>query len=120
MFDEIKLPECPVCGARCVSAARHHPLSLGFDLTFSCGVKFLVSPDSEPLIVAGCQDAQEIVQMLKSQAAFLRAELARLQADPDIRAIDAARQRHEEARDAYAKRLNATLNEKTKGYGSSV
>jgi hypothetical protein len=34
--------------------------------------------------------------MLKSQAEFLRAELARLKADPDIRALDAARQRHAE------------------------
>jgi hypothetical protein len=98
MFDQIKLPVCPVCGAWCVSAVSQKALGMGFDVSFSCGSKFSVNQDREPLIVDGCKDAEEVVQMLKSQAKFLRAELARLQADPDIRALDAARQRHAEVR----------------------
>ncbi len=120
MFDQIKLPVCPVCGARCVSAVRRRCVAKDFDLSFSCGAEFEVSKDGEPLVTAGCHDALEMVQMLKAQAEFLRAELARLQADPDIRALDAARQRHAEVRADVVERLKAAQEEPQKGYGTSV
>ncbi len=116
MFEQIKLPVCPVCGAECQSATSTGYGSdclNGWDMVFSCGTKLSAYKSGNIHAVDGCRYSH-------SEVAKLRAELARLQANPDIRALDAARQRHAEVKADVAQRLRAAQDEQGKGYGTSV
>ncbi len=96
MFDQIKLPVCPVCDARCttVEAALVDKGAIEAQtLTFACGAKYCTA-QGEAVLVKQCSKATEVLEEL-------RAELAKL-------------------RDECLLRLKAAQDEQGKGYGTSV
>jgi hypothetical protein len=96
MFDQIKLPVCPVCGISCSECRVHRSAVGGYVkvvLRFACGAEHSQTTEE------GGQCKHESL---------------------DRDALDAERQRHAEARADYTQRFNAAMEEKRKGYGTSV
>lgn len=93
MFDSIKLPVCPVCGARCTTVESDEALTL----TFACGAKCSQTTEED----GNCKFSYD-------------------PRDADEIAKDAARQRHAEVSADVAQRLKAAQDEQEKGYRTSV
>ncbi len=100
MFDQIKLPVCPVCGAKCLHCNVNCP-EVGSRVQavfrFACGAQHTQTTEDGGRCKYNydSRDADEIV-------------------------LDAARQRHAEVRADAAERLKAAQDEQGKGYGTSV
>lgn len=96
MFDAIKLPVCPECGAHC-SQCNVYRAATGSHvkvvLRFVCGAEHSQTTEEGGRCKYESQDKD---------------------------AIDAARQRHAEVRADVAQRLKAAQDEQEKGYGTSV
>ena len=110
MFDQIKLPVCPVCGDACIQALLYER----WTLRFACGYECTVKRGEDHWRTRRCGRRIEVL------ARGIRKLCSKYEPGVDESVLTLERQRHAEVRADVAQRLKAAQDEQEKGYGTSV